>query len=68
MMFKRKNRRLSQYPACDHLNAALMQLLKNPKENRIAIQEIQWAITKSGGYFYGCVISDIERLRKDGIL
>ena len=50
-MFK-KRKRLGEYPACDHLNIALMKLLKNADENRVAIEEILYAITKSNGYLY----------------
>lgn len=45
-------RAVSKYPACDHLNMALWYLLKNPAENRDAIGEIAYAISKSGGYIY----------------
>lgn len=41
-MFK-KRKRLGEYPACDHLNIALMKLLKNADENRVAIEEILYA-------------------------
>ena len=53
-MFK-KRKMLGEYPACDHLNIALMKLLETTDENRVAIQEIMYAITKSNGYFYDCV-------------
>ena len=48
----RKCPRLGKYPACDHLNVALMQLLKHPEENRVAIREICYAIEKADGYLY----------------
>ena len=50
-MFK-KRKILGKYPACDHLNIALMKLLENADVNKVAIQEITFAITKSKGYFY----------------
>lgn len=50
-MFK-KRKMLGEYPACDHLNIALTKLLKNAGENRVAIEEILYAITKSNGYLY----------------
>lgn len=52
-LFHRKlAKSISRYPACDHLNMALWYLLKNPAENRDAIGEIAYAISKSGGYIY----------------
>ena len=53
-MFK-KRKMLGEYPACDHLNIALKKLLENTDENRVAIQEILYAITKSNGYIYDYV-------------
>ena len=50
-MFK-KRKMLGEYPACDHLNIALMKLLENADDNKVAIQEILYAITKSKGYLY----------------
>lgn len=64
-MFKKLQRKLSHYPACDHLNIALAYLLKNPKDNRFAIEEIRWAIVKSGGYFYPHVVKGLEKLKKE---
>ena len=49
---KYKRLRYGEYPACDHLNIALRKLLSRADENRGAIQEILFAITKSNGYFY----------------
>lgn len=40
------------YPECDHLNIALRFLLKKPEENKLAIEEIYFAIVKTNGYFY----------------
>ena len=40
------------YPECDHLNLALRFLLKKPEENKLAIEEIYFAIGKANGYFY----------------
>lgn len=64
-MFKMFKRKLSRYPACDHLNIALAYLLKNPENNRFAIEEIRWAIVKSGGYFYQHVAKGLEALKKE---
>ena len=50
-MFK-KRKPYGEYPACDHLNIALQKLLDSADENRVAIKEILYAITKSNGYFY----------------
>ena len=50
-------KRLATYPACDHLNVALGYLLENADENRRPIEEICYAITKSGGYFYTHIAS-----------
>lgn len=49
-MFKRK--RVFDYPACDHLNIALQNLLKTPERNKVAIQEIYFALKRTNGYFY----------------
>ena len=43
------------YPECDHLNLALRYLLKNPEQNKYAIEEIYFALTKTNGYFYNDV-------------
>ena len=56
----RKCPRLGCYPACDHLNVALRVLLKKPEENRIAIEEICYAIEKAGGYLYDSVAEELE--------
>lgn len=40
------------YPECDHLNVALRFLLKKPEENKLAIEEIYFALSKANGYFY----------------
>lgn len=50
-MFRKRNP-YGEYPACDHLNVALRYLLDSANENRISIEEIVYAITKSNGYFY----------------
>lgn len=39
------------YPECDHLNNALRFLLKKPAENRLAIEEIYFAMSITNGYF-----------------
>lgn len=44
--------KFATYPVSDHLNVALGHLLENAEENRVAIEEICFAITKHGGYFY----------------
>lgn len=49
--------RIAEYPACDHLNVALGYLLEDVEENRRAIEEICYAITKAGGYFYSHIAS-----------
>lgn len=40
------------YPECDHLNIALRFLLRKPEENKVAIEEIYFALRKVNGYFY----------------
>jgi hypothetical protein len=50
-MFRKRNP-YGEYPACDHLNCALRKLLDSADENRVAIEEILYAITKSNGYLY----------------
>lgn len=40
------------YPECEHLNIALRFLLKNPEQNKLAIEEIYFALMKTNGYFY----------------
>ena len=59
-IIKRKNKSLVTYHSIDHLNIALRDLLENPQSNRSAIEEICYAITKSGGYFYADVAEDIR--------
>ena len=51
MFFKKKQKKIG-YPACDHLNIALMFLLKEPEVNKEAIEEIYFALIKTHGYFY----------------
>lgn len=51
--------RLALYPPCDHLNQALNFLLVNPVENRVAIEEICYAIIKSGGYYFPHVTDEL---------
>ena len=48
----RKRKRFGEYPSCDHLNIALRKLLDRADENRVAIEEIVYAITKANGYIY----------------
>ena len=50
-IFRRLNP-YGEYPACGHLNVALRKLLEKADENRVAIEEIVYAITKSQGYIY----------------
>ena len=64
----RKCPHLDKYPACDHLNVALMLLLKKPEENRYAIEEICYAIVKAGGYFYDSVAEELELIGMNGFL
>lgn len=45
------------YPECEHLSIALRFLLKNPEQNKLAIEEIYFALMKTNGYFY----EDISR-------
>ena len=59
----RKHPQLGKYPACDHLNVALRMLLKKPEENRVAIEEICYAIQNAGGYFYDSVAEELELFR-----
>ena len=61
----RKRKPFAEYPACDHLNIALRALLDNADENRFAIEEIVFAITKANGYFYDNVK---DLLRKNNVL
>ena len=61
----RKRKSYGEYPACSHLNCALRKLLGSADENRVAIEEIVYAITKSGGYIY----EDIkDSLKKNNVL
>lgn len=53
-----------EYPECDHLNIALRFLLKNPEENKLAIEEIYFAIIKTNGYFYDDVKETLKKIFK----
>ena len=54
------------YPECEHLNIALRYLLKNPEQNKLAIEEIYFALMKTNGYFYEDVSSALyEEFRLD---
>ena len=61
----RKRKPFAEYPACDHLNIALRTLLDNADENRVAIEEIVYALTKSYGYIYDDVK---DALTKNNVL
>ena len=61
----RKRKLFGEYPACDHLNCALRKLLGSADENRVAIEEIVYAITKSNGYIYDDVK---DALTKNNVL
>ena len=52
--------KLAFYPPCDHLNTALGLLLINADENEAAIEEICYAILKSGGYYYPHIVEKLE--------
>ena len=54
-----KRLKLWAYPECDHLNIALRFLLKNPEQNKIAIEEIYFALMKTNGYFYDDVAKSL---------
>ena len=55
--FGAREPRIAEYPACDHLNHALDYLLEDAECNKRAIEEICYAITKAGGYFYSHIAS-----------
>lgn len=58
---KPKNKkRIGVYPSIDHLNIALRILLKTPEVNKVAIQEICYAILKANGRFYEDVKKSIR--------
>lgn len=61
MLFKKKQNKMRGYPACDHLNNALRRLLQAPFIDEYAIEEICWAIKKSGNYFK----SDVNKMLYD---
>ena len=42
------------------LYRSILKLLKKPEENRFAIEEICYAITKADGYFYDSVAEQLE--------
>ena len=65
MRLFRKQKPYGEYPACSHLNCALRKLLGSAKENRVAIEEIVYAITKAHGYIYDDVK---DALAKNNIL
>lgn len=46
------------YPECEHLNIALRFLLKNLEQNKLAIEEIYFALMKTNRYFY----EDVSRV------
>ena len=70
----RSRKPLGEYPACEHLNVALRYLLDSADENRIPIEEIVYAISKSNGYFFDDVKNELVennilwfRERKDNV-
>lgn len=58
---KQISTRISEYPACDHLNVAIRLLLKEKLDKESAIKEICYAIFKSGGYFYDDLKAELNR-------
>lgn len=59
MRMFRKRKPYGEYPACEHLNVALQYLLDRADENRIPIEEIVYAISKSNGYFFDDVKNEL---------
>ena len=53
--------RFARYPQCDHLNRAIGYLLEKPEENRLAIEEICYAILKADGYFFKHIVDKLEQ-------
>lgn len=49
------------YPECDHLNLALIELLKEPQKNKFAIEEINHAILHAHGYYYDIVADELYK-------
>ena len=71
--FKKRDKiteRLSEYPACDHLNIALKILLdsKDTESTRVAITEICHAINKANGYFYDYVKDNLKSRGFEGFI
>ena len=58
---RREENRFGEYPSCDHLNCALAYMLKDPEENKRAIEEVCFAIVKARGYYYAHVANDLVR-------
>lgn len=50
------------YPECDHLNIALRFILESPFPDERVIEEICYAITKTGGYWY----DDVKEMLIEG--
>ena len=65
MRLFRKQKSYGEYPACSHLNCALRMLLGSADENRVAIEEIVYAITKANGYIHDDVK---DALTKNNVL
>ena len=64
-MFRKRNA-FGAYPACDRLNIALRKLLDSADDNRVAIEEILYAISKSNGYIYDDVRDALNKNKFSG--
>ena len=70
MMFKikskREDRRMGEYPCIDYVNNAMRYLMHDPPLVEVALEELYWAVTKSGGRFYDDVKTKYEKLAAQG--
>ena len=63
LMFKRKRRdRMGEFPSIMFVNNAMRFLMEDPPKVEVALEELYWAVTRSGGGFHDDVKASYEKL------
>lgn len=66
-MFKRKRHdRMGDYPSIVFVNNAMRFLMENPPKVEAALEELWWAVVRSGGTLHDDVKASYEELADQG--
>ena len=65
MIFKRKYR-LGEYPSIVFVNNAMRFLMQDPPKVEVALEELWWAVFRSGGTLHDDVKANYEKLAARG--